>query len=61
MTKFIPVEKITNKIIFVRNEKVLLDRDLAELYGVSTKVLNQAVKRNARRFPPDFMFRLTKM
>jgi len=39
---------------------VLLDRDLAELYGVSTKVLNQAVKRNARRFPPDFMFRLTK-
>jgi hypothetical protein len=61
MTKFIPVEKITNKIFFVRNEKVLLDRDLAELYGVSTKVLNQAVKRNARRFPPDFMFRLTKM
>ena len=61
MTKFIPVQKITNKILLVRNEKVLLDRDLAELYGVSTKVLNQAVKRNARRFPPDFMFRLTKM
>jgi hypothetical protein len=38
----------------------LLDRDLAELYGVSTRALNQAVKRNARRFPPDFMFRLTK-
>jgi len=60
MTKLIPVEKITNKILFLRNEKVLLDRDLATLYGVSTKVLNQAVKRNAGRFPPDFMFRLTK-
>ena len=60
MTKLIPVEKITNKILFLRNEKVLLDRDLAALYGVSTKVLNQAVKRNARRFPFDFMFRLTK-
>jgi hypothetical protein len=60
MTKLIPVETIANKIFFLRNEKVLLDRDLAELYGVSTKALNQAVKRNARRFPPDFMFRLTK-
>ena len=60
MTKLIPVETIANKILFLRNEKVLLDRDLAELYGVSTKALNQAVKRNARRFPPDFMFRLTK-
>ena len=60
MTKLIPVENITNKIIFLRNEKVLLDRDLATLYGVSTKALNQAVKRNARRFPSDFMFRLTK-
>jgi uncharacterized protein YoxC len=60
MTKLIPVEKITNKILFLRNEKVLLDRDLAALYGVSTKALNQAVKRNARRFPSDFMFRLTK-
>ena len=60
MTKLIPVETITNKILFLRNEKVLLDRDLAELYGVSTKALNQAVKRNARRFPRDFMFRLTK-
>ena len=49
-----------NRPLFLRNEKVLLDRDLAALYGVSTKVLNQAVKRNARRFPPDFMFRLTK-
>jgi hypothetical protein len=60
MTKLIPVETIANKILFLRNEKVLLDRDLAELYGVSTKALNQAVKRNARRFPSDFMFRLTK-
>ena len=60
MTKLIPVENITNKILFLRNEKVLLDRDLATLYGVSTKALNQAVKRNARRFPADFMFRLTK-
>ena len=60
MTKLIPVETIANKILFLRNEKVLLDRDIAELYGVSTKALNQAVKRNARRFPPDFMFRLTK-
>jgi hypothetical protein len=60
MSKLIPVEKITNKILFLRNEKVLLDRDLAVLYGVSTKALNQAVKRNTRRFPPDFMFRLTK-
>jgi hypothetical protein len=60
MTKLIPVETIVSKILFFRNEKVLLDRDLAELYGVPTKALNQAVKRNARRFPPDFMFRLTK-
>jgi hypothetical protein len=60
MTKLIPVETIAGKILFLRNEKVLLDRDLAELYGVSTRALNQAVKRNKRRFPPDFMFRLTK-
>jgi len=56
----IPVESIVKKIIVLRGEKVLLDRDLAELYEVPTKVLNQAVKRNERRFPPDFMFRLTK-
>ena len=60
MIKLIPVENITSKILFLRNEKVLLDLDLAKLYGVPTKALNQAVKRNARRFPPDFMFRLTK-
>ena len=56
----IPVEFIVKKIIVLRGEKVLLDRDLAELYEVPTKVLNQAVKRNERRFPSDFMFRLTK-
>jgi len=60
MTKLIPVETIANKILFLRNEKVLLDRDLAELYGVETRVLNQSVSRNIRRFPQDFMFTLTR-
>jgi hypothetical protein len=60
MTSIIPIDSIVTRIVFFRDEKVLIDRDLAELYGVSTKVLNQAVKRNERRFPPDFMFRLTK-
>lgn len=54
-------EFIINKIYNFRGQKVMLDKDLAELYGVETKVLNQAVKRNFERFPPDFMFRLTKM
>ncbi len=54
----IPIDLITSKILFVRNEKVLLDKDLAELYGVETRVLNQAVKRNLSRFPDDFMFQL---
>jgi hypothetical protein len=56
----IPVDVVISRIFFLRAEKVLIDRDLAELYGVSTKALNQAVKRNQRRFPPDFMFRLTQ-
>jgi len=56
----VPVEAIVSKILFLRGEKVLLDRDLAELYGVETRVLNQAVRRNARRFPKDFMFTLTR-
>jgi hypothetical protein len=60
MTKLVPVEMIVSKILFLRNEKVLLDRDLAKLYGVETRVLNQAVSRNIRRFPPDFMFTLTR-
>jgi hypothetical protein len=56
----IPVERIERSIILVRGEKVMLDIDLASVYGVTTKVLNQAVKRNARRFPSDFMFQLTE-
>ncbi len=60
MNEIIPIEKIENKILTIRNQKVMLDRDLAELYGVETKVLNQAVKRNIERFPDDFMFQLTK-
>ena len=51
----VPIEVIISKIIFVRGEKVLLDRDLAELYGVETKALKQAVRRNIKRFPDDFM------
>ena len=54
-----PAELITNKIVVIRGHKVMIDADLAELYGVSTKALNQAVKRNTSRFPEDFMFRLT--
>jgi hypothetical protein len=54
------VEHITRRILLVRGEKVLLDEDLAVLYGVGTKVLIQAVKRNAERFPSDFMFQLTQ-
>jgi hypothetical protein len=54
--KLVPVEVIENKIYLIRAQKVMLDRDLAALYGVETKVLKQAVKRNIRRFPEDFMF-----
>jgi hypothetical protein len=56
----VPVEIIVRKILFLRGEKVLLDRDLAELYGVETRVFKQAVRRNRKRFPEDFMFELTK-
>ena len=52
-------ERITRSIHFIRNQKVMMDSDLAEMYGVETKVLNQAVKRNMDRFPEDFMFQLT--
>lgn len=55
----IPAERIERSILLIRQQKVLLDKDLAELYGVATKVLNQAVKRNIRRFPADFMFQLS--
>ena len=51
---------IQSKIYEIRGQKVMLDRDLAEMYGVQTKALNQAVKRNIDRFPEDFMFELTK-
>jgi hypothetical protein len=57
----IPDEIIMNKILFIRNVKVMIDSDLAELYGVTTKRLNEQVKRNIIRFPEDFMFRLTKV
>jgi hypothetical protein len=53
------VEQIESRIFLIRGQKVMLDADLAELYGVDTKVLNQAVKRNTDRFPEDFMFQLT--
>jgi hypothetical protein len=56
----IPSERIVNKIYILRNRKVMLDRDLAELYGVTTGNLNLAVKRNIKRFPEDFMFQLSK-
>jgi hypothetical protein len=56
----IPVERIANRIYLIRGEKVMLDSDLAELYGVETRVLLQAVRRNADRFPDDFMFQFSK-
>lgn len=56
----LPHEAIVRKIYFIRGKKVMLDRDLAELYGVPTKALNQAIKRNLERFPEDFMLQLTK-
>ena len=56
----LPAEVIEKKILYVRGQKVMIDRDLAELYGVETRVLNQAVKRNIKRFPEDFMFALTR-
>lgn len=58
-TKVIPQEVIQNKIFIIRGKKVMFDKDLATLYGVETKALNQAVKRNIERFPEDFMFHLT--
>ena len=55
------LEKIQKKIYEIRGQRVMLDRDLAELYGVTTGALNQAVKRNKERFPEDFMFQLTRI
>ena len=56
----VPAELIENKIYLIRNKKVMLDSDLAKLYDVETKALNQSVKRNIERFPEDFMFQLNK-
>lgn len=55
-----PVAHIESRILLIHEQKVMLDRDLAALYGVETRVLNQAVRRNKKRFPPDFMFPLTR-
>ncbi len=59
MKQLIPSERIESKILLLRGKKVMLDRDLAALYGVPTKRLNEQVKRNRKRFPEDFMFQLT--
>ena len=60
MKTLVPIELIASKIYLIRGIKVMLDRDLAELYDVETRVLNQAVSRNIERFPEDFMFSLTR-
>ena len=59
MPIIVPIERVTEKIYLIRGTRVMLDKDLAELYGVETKVFKQAVKRNINRFPEDFMFELT--
>lgn len=58
-TTLIPAARIERRILLLRGEKIMLDSDLAELYGVETRALNQAVKRNLDRFPEDFMFQLS--
>jgi hypothetical protein len=58
MSDLIPIERIESKILFIRGQKILLDRELAELYGVENKYLIRTVKRNIKRFPDDFMFQL---
>jgi hypothetical protein len=60
LQSIIPIERIASRIYLIRGEKVMLDSDLAELYGVQTKVLLQAVKRNIDRFPEDFLFQFSK-
>ena len=59
-TQLVPMERVEKLIHLARGEKVLLDADLAKLYGVETRTLNQAVRRNLSRFPPDFMFQLAR-
>jgi hypothetical protein len=61
MSELVPIENITGLIYLIRGKKVMLDRDLASLYGVETKRLKERVKRNIERFPEDFMFELSKM
>jgi hypothetical protein len=61
MSHIVPVERIEKRILLFRGHKVMLDSDLAELYGVETRVLIQAVKRNPKRFPSDFMFQMSDM
>jgi len=56
----VPVEVVINKIYYIRKQKIMLDRDLAELYGVETKRLKEAVRRNMERFPEDFMFEMSR-
>ena len=58
-SSLVPIEHIGKRILLIRGQKVMLDRDLAELYGIEVKVLNQAVRRNIDRFPADFMFQIT--
>lgn len=60
MTNLVPAERVESRILFIRGQKVLLDSDLAELYEVEVRTLNQAVTRNLDRFPDDFMFQLTE-
>lgn len=60
MDSLIPAGRIEHRIFLIRGQKVMLDGDLARLYGVETRILNQAVKRNSERFPEDFMFRLIR-
>ncbi len=60
MKELIPQEVAERRILVIRGQKVMLDRDLAQLYGAETRVLNQAVRRNIKRFPEDFMFSLTR-
>ena len=59
-SSIVPLERIERSILLLRGEKVMLDSDLADLYGVETRVLVQAVKRNRDRFPADFMFQLSR-
>jgi hypothetical protein len=60
MAAIIPIQRAESRILLIRDQRVILDSDLAELYGVTTKRLNEQVRRNIGRFPPDFMFQLTE-